>query len=72
MTQRHFLQNDVTMFVTTNILDRRKIFSDSAKAREAIETLYRVKDLHPFLLFGFVIMPNHCHFLVHVRSPYTV
>jgi len=72
MAQRHPVQNDVTMFVTTNTLYRRPIFANPAYAREAIESLYRIQQHHPFLLFGFVIMPDHHHFLLHIRSPYTI
>lgn len=57
------------MFITTNIADREPIFQDPVAAREAVETLYRVQGLHPFFLFGFVIMPDHCHLLVTVPSP---
>lgn len=60
------------MFITTNTLNRQPIFADPAHAREAIESLYRVQEIHPFLLFGFVIMPDHCHFLVQIPPPYTV
>ncbi len=60
------------MFVTTNVLDRRPIFADPACAREAIECLYRVQSMHPFLLYAFVIMPDHCHILMQVLPPNTV
>ncbi|MBI3331333.1 transposase [Candidatus Peregrinibacteria bacterium] len=68
MTQRRRIKNKVLMFVTTNVANRRKIFSDPAYAREAIEVLYRVKKLHPFFLYSFVIMPDHCHFLIKVPA----
>lgn len=45
------------------------IFSNPTFAREAIDTLYRVQVSHPFFLFGFVIMPDHCHFLLNVPEP---
>lgn len=57
------------MFITTNTYDRIRFFENPAYAREAIECLYRVQLLYPFLLFGFVIMPNHCHFLLNVCAP---
>ncbi len=72
MTQRHPVQQNATMFVTTNCMDRRPIFHDPAFAREAVECLYRVKKLHPFYLYGFVIMPDHCHFLMNVPAPETM
>lgn len=72
MTQRRPIQNDAVMFVTTNTKNRRKIFTNDAFASEAIDRLYRMQQLHPFLLFGFVVMPNHIHLLLNIPSPYTI
>ncbi|MEQ1849329.1 MAG: transposase [Candidatus Peribacteraceae bacterium] len=69
MTQRHPIQNDSVMFITTVTRDRIPYFLDDALAREAVECLYRVQSLRPFFLHGFVIMPDHCHFLIRVRKP---
>lgn len=55
--------------VTTNTLNREPIFKNDSHAREAIECLYRVQQQHSFFLYGFVIMPDHCHFLIHVLEP---
>jgi REP element-mobilizing transposase RayT len=71
MTQRHPFKSDHIMMLTTNVLDRQKIFADESNAREAIECLYRVQELHPFFLYAFVIMPDHCHFLIETRAPIT-
>jgi len=67
MSQRHPLQNSHTMFVTTNILHREPIFIDPACARAAIESLYYVQEIRPCFVFGFVMMPDHCHLLM--RAP---
>lgn len=64
MFQRHPLQNLEPMLITTNTVKRMPVFSDPACAREAVESLYRVQCFQPFFLFGFVIMPDHCHFLL--------
>lgn len=72
MSQRHPIQNDVTMFVTTNTHNRCPFFAQATLAREAVDCLYRVQTLHPFFLYGFVIMPDHCHFLLRVPAPQTV
>ena len=49
-----------------------RVFSHPSHAREAIEILYRVQALHPFFLFGFVIMPDHCHLLMRVPEPASI
>jgi putative transposase len=72
MSQRHFVQNENTMLVTNVTLNRAPIFANPAHAREAIETLYRVQQLHPFFLYGFVFMSDHCHFLMRVPEPQTI
>lgn len=66
MLYHHHLQTNSTVLITTNIQSRRKIFSNPAYAREAIDSLYRVQELYPFTLYGFVIMPDHCHLLLKV------
>lgn len=72
MTQRHPIQNDGVMLVTAVTRDRTPFFADPPVAREAVEALYRTQHLHAFFLFGFVIMPDHCHLLINVPPPETV
>ena len=60
------------MFVTTNVKNRNKLFQDPAFASQAIECLYKVQQFHPFYIFGFVIMPDHCHFLLNVPWPNSI
>jgi len=55
--------------VTTVTRDRTRFFESDVYAREAIECLYRVQSIRPFFLYGFVILPDHCHFLIRVPSP---
>lgn len=69
MFQRHEIQNNETMLITTNIKNRKSIFSNDPFALEAVETLYRIKLLYLFELYGFVIMPDHCHLLLRVLAP---
>ena len=69
MTQLHPIQHDVTMFVTTNVQGREILFSNPTYAREAIENLYRVQEIHPYFLYGFVVMPDHFHALLKVLAP---
>ncbi len=72
MSQRHWIQNDRMMLITTVTANREQIFLSPANAREAIECLYRTQSLHPFFIYGFVIMPDHCHFLMTVPAPQKV
>jgi putative transposase len=72
MAYSHPLQNNEFMLITSVTRKREPLFGDPSVAREAIETLYRVQQLHPFSLYGFVIMPDHCHFLMYVAWPQTI
>jgi putative transposase len=69
MTQRHPVQNDRLMFITTNTHDRATYFLDEDIARISIEMLYDVKKRHPFYLHSFVVMPDHWHMLLCVPPP---
>jgi len=69
VSQRHPILNEDVQLVTTVTARRMTIFADPVHAREAVECLYRVQARHPFFLYGFVIMPDHCHFLVRVPAP---
>jgi len=63
------VENEAILLVTTNTIKRNPLFRNAAYAREAIEVLYRMQELRPFFLFGFVIMPDHCHLLLLVPAP---
>ena len=54
------------MFITTNLDQRRNIFAEAPCARIAVETLFSIQDFYPFFLYGFVIMPDHCHLLLRI------
>jgi putative transposase len=72
MTQRHPIQNEAIMLITTNVLGREPLFRHPTMAREAIECLYRLHAFRPFIMYGFVVMPDHCHFLLKILKPYTI
>lgn len=72
MSQPHPLQNNEFMLITSVTAHREPLFGDPAVAREAIETMYRVKQRQSFFLYGFVVMPDHCHFLMMVRWPQAI
>lgn len=52
-----------------NVAGRKPLFTNPSYAREAVEAIYRVQELYPFHLFGFVIMPEHDHMLLRVPAP---
>jgi REP element-mobilizing transposase RayT len=72
MTQRHAIQNDQPMMITTVTKNRNPIFGNASYAREAIECLYRTQQRHPFLLYAFVIMPDHIHLVLQAIAPESI
>jgi len=66
MFQRHFVQNQRMMFVTSNLSERKPLFANPTFANEVVLALYKTQQIHPFFLYGFVIMPDHCHVLLSV------
>lgn len=66
MTQPHRIQNGRMMMITTNTLRRRPIFADDVHACIAVESLYKTQERKPFFLYGFVVMPDHCHILLRI------
>ncbi len=64
MSQRHPIQNQLPMLITTNVKGKHPLFLEPGHAREAINALYFTQEKLPFFLYSFVIMPDHCHFLL--------
>lgn len=60
------------MLITTNTWKSVPLFEEPERARSAITALYNTQSLYPFSLFGFVVMHDHCHVLLHVDPPQTI
>ncbi len=72
MIQRNRAQNGVVMFITMNTWHRRQVFVHPNFAQKAIDYLYDLAKKHTFLMYGFVVMPDHIHLLLKIQAPYTV
>ncbi len=72
MSQPHPVQSGFPVLITIVTRKRAPFFEDSTHARAGIELLYRVRERHPFYLYGFVFMPDHCHLLMRVVAPLTI
>jgi len=72
MIQRQRAQNGVVMFITMNTWHRRQVFIHPNFAEKAIDYLYAIQKKHGFLIYGFVVMPDHIHLLLNIQAPYTV
>jgi putative transposase len=57
-------RNDQTYFVTSLTNERRPLFRHERWSNLFLETLFRYRADHEFLLHEFVVMPDHVHFLI--------
>ena len=58
--------------VITSSLNREPVFNDFAAARILIRTLRREQDADHVMSLAFVVMPDHMHWLVQLKSDRTL
>lgn len=63
-----YLEKGAVHFVTTNTINRKKIFADKNIARFLLMCIGYHRYMLNFNLFGYVIMPEHLHLLLQVLS----
>ncbi|MEW6555834.1 MAG: transposase [Elusimicrobiota bacterium] len=63
-----FLEKGAVHFVTTNTINRVKIFNDEVSARFLLLCIGYHKFMLNFYLLGYVIMPDHLHMLLQILS----
>lgn len=51
-------------YITAVAYNRLPIFRKEETCRIFIDNLIEIKEIHPFKLIGYVIMPNHIHLIV--------
>jgi len=69
--QRHFVnvvQPGETGFFTTTALDWAPVFSRTEMAQSMVQLLFEVHNFHGSQLHGFVVMPDHVHFISKLSS----
>ena len=62
--RRYYIPNSI-VFITQVVHDRYPAFENDEKIGLLRETLHHVKELHPFLMLGYVFLPDHFHLLFH-------
>lgn len=64
MNFHRYYSPDQIVFITQNVEQRQNVFSDSKVTELLLETLQRVKEIHPFSMLAYVILPDHLHLLI--------
>ncbi len=63
--RRYYIPNSI-VFITAVTTDRIPYFENEENLALFWETLKRVKNIHPFRLLAYVILPDHFHWLMRV------
>ena len=64
MNFRRYYIPGSAVFITQVVQDREPVFRDSQTVNLLRETLRKVKELHPFVMLGYVFLPDHFHLLI--------
>ena len=71
-SQKRFYGSDKIYFITTNTQQRFSYFSEDLFCRLFIENLKICKRLKEFLLYGFIIIPDHVHLLLEPKGKFNI
>lgn len=72
MTQRAFYQTEYPYFVTTDINRRLPLFDDSKLANILKNNIFYYKETLDFILYAYVVMPDHLHMVIKVNEQYNI
>jgi len=55
-------------FVTANCLNRLTVFTNDSYCLLFLQAVQELKEVRPFKLIAYVLMPDHCHLIVNPRD----
>jgi REP element-mobilizing transposase RayT len=55
-------------YVTANIFNRKPVFRNDNACKIFLEELQHLRSAHECKLISFVVMPDHCHFVLNPRN----
>ncbi len=64
MNFRRYYIPGSAVFITQVVQNRELVFQDINKINLLRQILYNVKGLHPFVMLGYVFMPDHLHMII--------
>jgi putative transposase len=65
-------EKGLTFFVTTGIMDKIRVFDKPESAKLVLETLQFFRKRNEIELYGYVVMPEHVHFMVKLTGNETI
>lgn len=72
MTKKRIIDSGLCYFVTTVTFQRQLFFKDPKAAWFFIHTLGYHKFIYEYLLYAYVVMPDHIHAIVQPDGKYTI
>lgn len=64
MNFRRYYVPGSAVFITQVVHDRESIFADSRNVELLRQVLRNVKELHPFIMLGYVFLSDHFHLII--------
>jgi putative transposase len=61
--RRYYIPNAI-VFITQVVSNREPVFQHNEHVQLLRSTLHRVKQHHPFIMLGYVFLPDHFHLLI--------
>ncbi len=58
--------SDTIYFITTNVQNRKPLFSQKENVDLLRETMRAVREFHPFVMRGYAFLPDHLHLLIYI------
>ncbi|MGD9974381.1 MAG: transposase [Desulfatirhabdiaceae bacterium] len=65
--KRYWIPNSIA-FLTVVTAHRKPLFKDHSAVIMAKDVLRRVKEIHPFEMKGYTILPDHMHLMIHTSD----
>ena len=64
----HIALDDTTYFITARTYNGQKYFNTPEKKKIIIQQINKAKIKYGFLIYAWVILDNHYHFLIHIKQ----
>jgi len=71
-SQKRYYDKNYIYFITINVQNKTPFFENDVFCDLLVEEIRLAKKLKRFLLYGFVIMPEHVHLLIHPGEEYNI
>lgn len=68
MNYRRYYTPNATVFITQVVFQREPFFADEERLAELLTIIRNVKEFRPFIMLGYVFLPDHFHLLIRLTG----